>query len=457
MRARRHRRARRRGFAGYGIAAGAVIGAALISSFVLGRTYSELALQKEPFDRNQYTPSFDPIEDAVLGVSPNAGNAFAATLDTNIHAVVVYPTQTLLLAGGKAVRTIEQQAPRSLGDLVSSVHDTEWVSESGGLARLNAAVILQGTTMTIDSSQIKEVVMTVKKGVFLAANNGASLSINGVYVHASDTNTPNAFLSPTVTEGRPFVLAVAGSKMNIDRSTFRYLGRDWNTSYGLSWSKGATGSITNSLLEHNFIGVYTNASPGLKVLHNALNYNSLYGVDPHSGSAHIDIENNVANYNGRHGIIFSDHVTASTVRNNTTEHNGLNGIMMDAFSTGNVIDQNTTAFNKSDGIVLADSSNNTLTANKVSSNRIGITARGNSVDTIAFNNVISHNQQAGQGIALSHNRTVSNGGEWRRDRIALIWKIAAGLLIALFIATWVTKHHRARPRRSSVTTRMATA
>jgi mannuronan 5-epimerase len=453
----RRRRSRRRGFAGYGIVTGAVIGAALISSFVLGRTYSELALQKEPFDRNQYTPSFDPIEDAVLGVSPNAGNAFAATLDTNIHAIAVYPTQTLLLAGGKAVRTIEQPAPRTLDDLVSAVHDTEWVSKSGGLVRLNAAVILQGTTMKAAAPQIKEVVMTVKKGVFLAANNHATLDIDGVYVHASDTNTPNAFLSPTVTQGRPFVLAVAGSTMNIDHSTFRYLGRDWNTSYGVSWSKGATGSITNSLLEHNFIGVYTNGAPALKVLKNTLNYNSLYGVDPHSGSTHIDIENNVANYNGRHGIIFSDHVTASTVRNNTTEHNGLNGIMMDAFSTGNVIDQNTTAFNKSDGIVLADSSNNTLTSNKVSNNRIGITARGNSIDTIAFNNVITHNQQAGQGIALSHNRTVSNGGEWRKDRIVLIWKIAAGLLIALLVTTWVTRHRRPRSSRSQMTPRMATA
>ena len=138
--------------------------------------------------------------------------------------------------------------------------------------RLNAAVIMQGTTMSIDASQINEVVMTVKKGVFLAANNAATLNIDGVYVHASDTNTPNAFLSPTVTEGRPFVLAVADSKMNIDHSTFRYLGRDWNTSYGVSWSMGATGSITNSLLENNFIGVYTNASPGLKVLKNTLNY-----------------------------------------------------------------------------------------------------------------------------------------------------------------------------------------
>ena len=307
---------------------------------MLGRTYSELALQKEPFDRNQYTPSFDPIEDAVLGVSPNAGNAFAATLDTNIHAIAVYPTQTLLLAGGKAVRTIEQKAPPTLDALVSSVHDTEWVSQTGGLVRLNAAVILQGTTMTIDCAADQRGRHDRQEGRLPGgeqprdAQHQRRLRARQRRQHAQ--RVPVADQSP---QGRPFVLAVADSTMNIDHSTFRYLGRDWNTSYGVSWSKGATGSITNSTLDHNFIGVYTNASPSLKVLDNTLNYNSLYGVDPHSGSSHMDIENNVADYNGRHGIIFSDHVTASTVRNNTTEHNGLNGIMMDELSTGNVIDQ----------------------------------------------------------------------------------------------------------------------
>jgi poly(beta-D-mannuronate) C5 epimerase len=456
MRVRRHR-SRRGGFAGYVIVFGTVIGAAFIASFVLGRTYSELALQKEPFDRNQYTPSFDPIEDAVLGLSPNAGNAFASTLDTNIHAIEIYPTQTLLLAGGKAVRTIEQKAPPTLSALVASVQDTEWVSQDGDLARLNAAVILQGSSMTIDASQIKEVVMTVKKGVFLAANNGASLTINGVYVHASDANTPNALLAPTLTEGRPFVMAVANSTMKIDHSTFRYLGRDWNTSYGVSWSKGATGSITNSRLEHNFIGVYTNGSPSLKVFNNTLNYNSLYGVDPHSGSSHMDIENNVANYNGRHGIIFSDHVTAGIVRNNTTEYNGLNGIMMDEFSTGNLIEHNTSAFNHSDGIVLASSSDNTVTSNKINGNRIGISERGGTVGTIAFSNVITHNEKAGQGLSLSHNSASGNGGEWRVDRIVLIWKVAAGVLLVLLLVTWGAKYNRPRSNRNRAASGVATA
>jgi poly(beta-D-mannuronate) C5 epimerase len=451
-------KSRRRGIGSYVIVFGTVVGAALIGTFVLGRSYSQLALQKEPFDRNEYTPSFDPIEDATLGLSPNSGNAFAATLDPNIHAVEVFPTQTILLAGGKAVRTIEQKAPPTLGALVASLHDTEWVSlSSSGLARLNAAVILQGSSMTIAAPQTKEVVMTVKKGVFLAANNKASLTINGVYVHASDANAPNAYLEPTQTDGRPFVLAVADSRMNIDHSTFRYLGRDWNTSYGISWSKGATGSITDSILEHNFIGVYTNASPGLKVIGNTLDYNSLYGVDPHSGSSHMDIENNTADYNGRHGIIFSDHVTAGTVRDNTTEYNGLNGIMMDEFSTGNVLEDNTSAFNHSDGIVLANSSNNTVLSNKIARNRIGITTRGSTAGTIALHNTITHNKKASQGLSLSHNTAASNGGEWRTARIKLIWEIAAGLLIALWVVTLVARHRGPRLRPTGFESGVATA
>jgi len=89
-------------------------------------------------------------------------------------------------------------------------------------------------------------------------------------------------------------------------------------------------------------------------------YNSLYGVDPHSGSSHLRIEYNTSNFNGRHGIIFSDHVTDSIVRYNVTKGNGLNGIMMDEASTGNTIQHNIIADNDSDGIVLANSNDNVV-------------------------------------------------------------------------------------------------
>jgi parallel beta-helix repeat protein len=135
----------------------------------------------------------------------------------------------------------------------------------------------------------------------------------------------------------------------------------------------------------------------------------------------------------------------------------LNGIMMDEFSTGNLIEHNTSAFNHSDGIVLASSSDNTLTSNKINGNRIGISERGGTVGTIALSNVITHNEKAGQGLSLSHNSASGNGGEWRVDRIVLIWKIAAGVLLVLLLVTWGAKYNRPRSNRTRAASGVATA
>ena len=85
----------RRKLGGYVIVAGLALGVGLIGTFVFGRSYSELALQKEPFDRLQYVPSFDPIEDATLGLSPNSSNVVAAKPDPQIRAIRVFRRQVL--------------------------------------------------------------------------------------------------------------------------------------------------------------------------------------------------------------------------------------------------------------------------------------------------------------------------------------------------------------------------
>jgi mannuronan 5-epimerase len=141
--------------------------------------------------------------------------------------------------------------------------------------------------MTIAAPVTSGLVMTARPGVFLAAS-WAKLRITGVYVRASDAKVPDKFTTPSRDIGRPFLLAVQNSSMVIKNSTFKYLGRDWNSSYGMTWSKGSTGSVSNSTFDHDFIGVYSNGSAGLRVMHNKFYFNSLYGVDPHSGSSHLE-------------------------------------------------------------------------------------------------------------------------------------------------------------------------
>jgi mannuronan 5-epimerase len=235
--------------------------------------------------------------------------------------------------------------------------------------------------------------------------------------------------------GRPFLLASQGSTMAITHSTFEYLGRDWNSSYGVSWSKKSTGSVTGSVFEHDFTGVYTNDSAGLRVTHDYFYHCSLYGVDPHSGSSRLVIEYDTADFNGRHGIILSNHVTDSVIAHDTTEGNGLNGIMMDEVSTGNKIIHNVASNNGSDGVVLANSSGNTVADNTINGNRVGITVRGETTGSTIMGNRVTGNKMASQGTGLARNTAHGNGGQWLPRRIGLIWLSALALLAVLLALT----------------------
>jgi poly(beta-D-mannuronate) C5 epimerase len=428
--------------AGYMVALAVVLGLASISSFVFGRSYSELALQKEPFHRLSYVPSFDPIEDVTLGLPPNSGNFFAAKPNASIRAIEVYPTQTILYAGGKAIRSINIHAPATLRKLSRVVANRRWISAARHTVTLHAAVVIEhGSSMTIAAPITSELIMSVRRGVFLAADRG-HLHLSGVYVHASDTKVPTTFSLPAPVAGRPFILAAQDSSMTINNCVFRYLGRDWNSSYGLTWSKGSTGSVRNSLFEHDFIGVYSNDSTNLKVEHDRFFYDSLYGVDPHSGSSHLLIEYNTSDFNGRHGIIFSNRVTNGVVRYNVTKGNGLNGIMMDESSSHNIVENNTVIDNKSGGIVIANSSSDVVSANTIHNDRVGIVVRGKTKDVTVTGNTVTGNQVASQGAGLAGNKVYGNGGQWSERRIGVIWLGALGLLILLFAVTWRSKVRR---------------
>jgi poly(beta-D-mannuronate) C5 epimerase len=449
---RKRRSSRRKSKGAYLLVLITVLIGALMGTFIFGRAYRGLAVEKAPFGRLSNSPSFDPVEDVTLGLPMDSGNNKVAKADPKIRAIEAFKTQVILLAGGRLVKSFNVgPGQQTLHSLVALVHDPAWLSESkqGRVITLNAAVVVDsGNAMTIAAPTTTEVVLTVRPGVFLAAFH-AKLTISKVYIHASTTATPSSgsSIANPVDLGRPFILATDNSTMTVTDSTLRYLGRDWNSSYGLSWSKGSTGSVTGTLFEHNFIGVYTQQSSGVRIVHSQFYYNSLYGIDPHSGSANLLVEYNISSFNGRHGIIFSDHVVNGVVRYNVTKGNGLNGIMMDEASTNNRIDHNIVQGNHSDGIVLADSNNNDVTYNTVSGNRVGINVRGTTTSIVAARNVLTDNATAVQGIGLSGNKSYGNGGQWSASRIAMVWLVAAVALASLFSLTWVSGHVRRRRRR----------
>jgi mannuronan 5-epimerase len=412
------------------------------ATFIFGRSNPTLTLQKAPFGRLADVPAFDPIEDVTLGLPTDSGTSkIVPPAEASIRAMELYRTQIVMLAGGKAVRLITLKQPiTSLHQLVGVVNDPDWISESGTHITMNAGIITEvDTDLNIAAPTTTDVTMNVRQGVLLAALQ-ATLDFNGVYVHASNPNTPHGGSKTAVRTdlGRPLIFASNASTMNMTNSRFAYLGRDWNSSYGASWSKKSTGTVKNSTFDHDFIGVYTDHAVNLEVIDSTFLHNALYGIDPHSSSTNLLIEGNTSDYNGRHGIIFSNNVTHSVVKDNTTDYNGLNGIMMDEASSGNTITNNVSIDNQSDGITMADSSRNVITYNTVRGNRVGLHSRGNSVGNAFSQNTVENNLSAAQGVDLAQNHASDNGGQWQLDRMVTVWLAGLVALFVFYLATFIS-------------------
>jgi mannuronan 5-epimerase len=407
---------------------------AVLFSFAFGIDHRSLD-HFEHVRRPAYTVAPDPLTAATTGRHPQ-DTAVLPVASADIRAIVVRPEGIALLAGGRQVRYVAGAAA-SIDEVAGAVGDPSWISRpADGTTRLHAAVILdQVPTFTVTA----QLDMVNLPGVFLGAK-GSGLTIQDATVRAI-TEQGN----PAPAQGfRPFVMADQGTRMEIARSTFSDLGYDWNGSYGVSWMNGSTGGSTGSTYQDGFIGVYTDHARDLVFRGDRFARNTLYGLDPHSGSRGLAISDCVARENGAHGIIFSRDVTDSSVTGCRSERNGENGIMMDLRSTGNTLAANRVEGNNGDGIVLSDSPRNVISGNTVASNRVGVHVSPTSVDgTRVDGNRVTGNVSAAQGIALGEtNASFVNGSQWRPDAVVQICAVTAAITLAWAVVTAALRRRR---------------
>jgi mannuronan 5-epimerase len=433
------KRRRRDGFGAYAIVLATVVGTAVIATIVLGKEHRTVYSTTEHFHRHLVADAFDPISATERGLSPVARNSKPGPPHTSIRAILLRPGGITLVAAGKPVRSITTPPRMTLQAVATAVGDPRWIASSHGVVTARAAVIADRGSTLVVGRPTHALVLASRQGVFLGARH-ATLELDGITVRPSH---PKLRGDHGADSTRPFVVAQRRSKLVIRHSTFLALGHDWNSSYGITWASGSTGSLTSSLLERCFIAVYTDEARHLVIRGNVMRGNTLYGIDPHSGSRQILVEDNLAENNGRHGIIFSQRVTASVVRDNVARHNHLNGIMMDARSTGNVITGNVAEDNRGDGVVLAHSPGNTVTDNRIENNRVGVLVRGSDDERQIRGNSVVGNAQAAQGTSLAGNDVRLNGGQWRPRTIFAVWLVAIPVALLLL---WLT--HRSRRSRS---------
>jgi parallel beta-helix repeat protein len=190
--------------------------------------------------------------------------------------------------------------------------------------------------------------------------------------------------------GRSFVLARDGARMEIERSDLRYLGYDGPESYGIAWrTERTTGKIVDSFVSHNFYGIYSFEANDLLIRGNEVAHNIMYGIDPHTRSLRLVIENNVAHDNGKHGIILAEECSDGVVRGNVAYGNLHHGIVLFQRSNNNLVEGNTVYSNGGHGINVNDAANNTVRDNTAYDNLeagIGV-GQGARANTLAGNRV----------------------------------------------------------------------
>jgi parallel beta-helix repeat protein len=332
------------------------------------------------------------IDPAAPCVRADAGAGSAATdpaAPAGLAARLDRATNTIVLTGGQGVTLPALGAQIGDENALREVAPGEW------LLGANLQVD-RGASLQIAAPGVRWLKLASGAGGFVTVKAlGGGLDVTGSCVTSWDT-AQNA-VDTNNEDGRAYLLARDGGQMAIDRAELRFLGFGEVESYGLSWrTEGTGGKLTNSIVSHNYFGIYTFEVGGLPVTDNEIHDNVLYGVDPHTGSHDLQIERNTVHHNGKHGIILAEDCTDSVIRENIVYANQHHGIVLYLHSDRNTIERNETFANASQGINVNESSGNTVRSNRVYDNtESGIGIAQSSHDNIVEQNEIRANQQDG--------------------------------------------------------------
>ncbi|OZM83448.1 right-handed parallel beta-helix repeat-containing protein [Pseudonocardia sp. MH-G8] len=269
-------------------------------------------------------------------------------------------------------------------DLLREVAPGEWLLGAD-------LAVLQGASLQITSSTVRWFKLGNTAGRTASVKAfGGGIEISRTCITSWDTATNTADMN--LDDGRSYILARDGATMNIDNAEIRYLGNGDVESYGLSWrTEGTTGKITNSVVSHNYYGLYSYEIGGLVVADNEFHDNILYGIDPHTGSHDMTIERNLVHDNGKHGIILAEDCVDSVIRDNSVYRNNHHGIVLYLNSDRNTIENNDTFANAAQGININESNDNTVRGNRVYDN----VESGIGIAQTSQNNLIENNQARG--------------------------------------------------------------
>lgn len=255
------------------------------------------------------------------------------------------------------------------------------VDQGGGIWLLKAKVFINPTAQLVAThATINELRLesTISNFINITSSRGGYLLIDGIKVIAWDSNA-NA-VDQNTADGRSYLVAQEGGRMDILNSEVAYLGWSANEVSGLVWRKrtnpldattGATGIVQNSNIHDNYFGLFAANAYGLKVLNNQIFKNLSYGINGRDDTENLEIGGNNVYSNGADGILLGRQSQNNQVHDNQVHDHTLDGIALEQGAINNVISANT-AFNNRNGIALSQASNNQVQGNNLHNNGNGL-------------------------------------------------------------------------------------
>ncbi|HEX5691068.1 MAG TPA: right-handed parallel beta-helix repeat-containing protein, partial [Roseiflexaceae bacterium] len=220
-------------------------------------------------------------------------------------------------------------------------------------------------------------------------------------------NTAAGTIDTNYADGRAYMVAHDGGRMDIIGSEVAYLGWADGEPSGVSWhgrataarpETGATGSITGSNIHHNYFGLYSYEAYGLVAKNSQFHDNIVYGFDPHDRSTKFEVAFNKVYNNGKHGIIFSRGCQDNSIHDNQVYNNVEHGIMLDRGSNNNRI-ANNLVYGNADGLAIFQSSNNLIENNTLRENERGARINATYDATDIFDSISTGNTLRNNTIA----------------------------------------------------------
>jgi parallel beta-helix repeat protein len=306
-------------------------------------------------------------------------------------------TNTIMLNSGSPMTLPAVSNALGRADLLHELTPGEWL--------LNANLrIGKGALLQIAGPQVRRLKLRSVAGGFVWIKAfGAQLSFTDTCVTSWDTGGNT--VDTNEADGRSFVLAREGARMDIRNSELSYLGYFANESYGVAWRQpGTTGAAIDSRFGHNFYGLYSYEASNLVFRGNEVHHSVRYGIDPHTRSDRLLIEGNIAHHNGKQGIILAEECSHSTIRGNTVYANALHGIVIYQRSNNNVVEGNISYGNGLQGININNASNNIIRGNTTYDNaEAGIGVGQDAADNTLIGNTVRDNRK--DGISLYSDAT----------------------------------------------------